>query len=263
MYLDVGNGHRIYFEEYGNPGGIKVLFIHGGPGLGFSEKDKAFFDPTKFHVIFIDQRGCGKSTPKGELAFNTTLDLVSDIIQVLDHLGIDSVLVFAGSWGATLAILLAAEYPDRISQLILRGFFSATSVCTDIYLRGGIKESHPENWRRVSSFVPDTWKGKEAEFYFKMINEKPADYRKLGHEWARFGLSLSRKYFPEGEIDKIMKLGTVDYDRIRIELNYALNRFFIPEGFVFDQADRIKVPTVIVHGRYDYICPLEQISRCG
>ncbi|MEM9545276.1 MAG: alpha/beta fold hydrolase [Bacteroidota bacterium] len=261
MHLDVGNGHYIYFEEYGNPAGVPILFIHGGPGLGCSEGDKVFFDPDKFHVIFIDQRGCGKSIPKGELAFNTTEDLLVDMISVLDFLNIEQVVVFGGSWGATLAILLAAKYSNRVIKLIIRGFFSATSECMRIYLRGEIRTTHPENWERVSSFVPSVWKGREAEFYFMAINEKVDNYQLLGQEWARYGLSLSRKYFAKGEVDQIMTVGTVDYDRIRIELHYALNHCFISESHVFDQAVNVSAPTTIIHGRYDYICPLEDAMR--
>jgi proline iminopeptidase len=134
MYLDVGDVHSLYFEEYGNPKGIKILFLHGGPGLGFSDQDKAIFDSNKFQVIFIDQRGCGKSLPKGELVCNTTLYLVEDIDKVLDHLEIDSIVVFGGSWGATLAVLYAASSPNKVSKLILRGVFPATKECTDILI---------------------------------------------------------------------------------------------------------------------------------
>ncbi len=261
MYLDVGNGHKIHFEEYGNPSGIKILFLHGGPGLGFSENDKAFFDPEKFYVVFIDQRGCGKSMPKGELEHNTTMDLVEDINLVLDHLGVESVTVFGGSWGATLAILFAAQYPNKTNKLILRGFFPATKECTNIYLRGGIKATHPKNWVRVESFVPKEKRDNIAEFYFECINDKQSGFKTLGYEWARYGLSLSRKYFAEEEIDQILTREQIDFDRIRIELNYALNGFFIPEGYVYDQASKIQTSTTIIHGSYDYICPLEEAEK--
>lgn len=262
MYLDVGNGHKIYYEEYGDPKGIKILFLHGGPGLGCSENDKLIFDQAKFHVIFIDQRGCGRSLPKGFLDHNTTQDLVSDINQILDHLDIDSVIVFGGSWGATLAILFAAENPDRVDKLILRGFFSATKECTDIYLRGKIKSTHPKTWERVSSFVPLSTQNKVAEFYYEAIDNESENFQKLAYQWSRYGLSLSRKHISDAEIDQILGIGEIDLDRIRIELNYALNGFFIPEGLVFDQASKIvDIPTTIIHGRYDYLCPLDDAKK--
>jgi len=257
MHLDVGNGHRIYYEEYGNPKGIKILFLHGGPGLGFSDNDKAFFDPEKFHVVFIDQRGCGRSTPKGALNFNTTQYLISDINIVLNHLEIESVTLFGGSWGATLAILYAAEFPKSVNKLILRGFFPATKECTDIYLRGGIQTTHPENWERVSSLVPENEKDKVAEYFFEVINSDSEKSQALGYEWARYGLSLSRKQISEKELDQILVEGAIDIDSIKIELNYALNGFFIPEGYVYEQATKIgNIPIVIIHGSHDYICPV-------
>lgn len=261
MYLDVGHGHRIHYEAFGNPKGIKVLFIHGGPGLGFSDQDKAFFDPEKFHVLFIDQRGCGKSIPKGELNHNTTQDLIADMALVLDHLNIKSVILFGGSWGATLAILFAAAYPQSVTKLILRGFFSATRATTDIYLRGKIKDTHPEGWKRVISFVPEGKKDEIAAFYFDALDHQVEGYQLLGYEWARYGLSLSRKAISEEEMDQLLSKG-IDFDRIRIELNYATNDFFIPPEYVYDQAAKIaNIPLVVVHGRYDYICPLSDAER--
>ncbi|MDF1694374.1 MAG: alpha/beta fold hydrolase [Saprospiraceae bacterium] len=257
MFLDVGNGHRINFEEYGNPKGIKVLFLHGGPGLGYTEKDKELFDPHKFHVILIDQRGCGKSKPKGSLAFNTTSDLIQDINRVLEANGISSVIIFGGSWGATLGVLFAAKYPEKVNKLILRGFFPATKECADIYLRGDIKNTHPLEWKRVMSFVPKQYQNKVPEFYFDKISNKEEGFQQLGYEWSRYGFSLSRKRFKKGELDQLLDPNMVDYDRILIELHYAFHFFFIPEQYIFHQALKIKDhPIYMVHGTHDYLCPL-------
>ena len=262
MYFDVGNGHLVYYEEYGNPDGIKILFLHGGPGLGFSDADKALFDPEKFYVLFVDQRGSGKSEPRGELAYNTTQDLLSDINQILDHLKIESITVFGGSWGATLAVLYAAKNSNRVNRLILRGFFPATKECADLLLRGKIKESHPKEWKRISSLVPVSHKGKEVEFFFDEILQEGEGAYVLGKEWSRYGFSLSRKFFGEGEVDQIMDSVDVDLDRILIELNYALNGFFISEGHVYKEASKVKdTPTTIIHGRYDYLCPPKEAQR--
>ena len=262
MFLDVGNGHTIHFEEFGNPNGVKILFIHGGPGLGYSDNDKAFFDPEKFHVVFIDQRGCGKSTPKGGLKHNTTQDLISDINKVLNYLNIETVTIFGGSWGATLAVLYAAEFPHRVNKLILRGFFSGTKECTDIYLRGGIQSTHPKNWKRVASIIPQIKAENVAEYFFEVIKSGTERSQRFAFEWARYGLSLSRKQISEEEIDQILQLGVIDLDRIMIELNYAFNGFFIPEGYVYDQASKIKdLPIVIIQGTHDYICPVEYAEK--
>lgn len=231
--------------------------MHGGPGLGFSDSDKAFFDPEKFHVIFIDQRGCGRSVPKGKLEHNCTEDLIHDTRSVLDYLDIKRTVIFGGSWGATLAILFAAAYPEYVESMILRGFFSATKACTDIYLRGLIRDTHPALWEGVSKEIPQEYEGREAEYIFEAMIKKDDRSKDLARTWARYGLTLSRKIFADGEVDTIMENTVVDLDRIRIELNYALNRFFISEGFVYEQARKIKVPVSIVHGLHDYICPIE------
>ena len=262
MILDVGEGHKINYEVFGNPEGIKVLFLHGGPGLGFSDSDKAIFDPSKFFVIFIDQRGSGKSIPKGGLKHNTTSDLILDIEKILVHLEVDSLIVFGGSWGATLAVLFAAAYPDRVHRLILRGFFSATKDTADIYLRGRVRASHPAEWHRVSSHVEPKDINRVPEDYFNVIRNKIGDYEKAAREWSRYGFSLSRKQFEQGEVDKILSESLVDVDRIIIELHYALNGFFIPNGFVFDQAKKIEgIPVTIIHGTFDYICPIEDAKK--
>ena len=258
MYIDVGNGHRIYCEEYGNPMGIKILFLHGGPGVGYSEKDKTLFDPEKFHVVFFDQRGCGRSLPNGEINHNTTQDLLADINKILDYLEMDKVIVFGGSWGSTLGILFAATSPHRVNKLILRGFFPAIKECVDLLLRGGIKDTHPSHWERILSMIPQNEKSNVPEFVFKSICNRSPDYKKIGYEWSKYVMSLSRKQFLEGELDRLFDSSKVSFDSIKIKLSYALNGFFFPEGHVYNQAARIKdIPSVIIHGTFDHLCPLK------
>lgn len=266
MFLDVGNGHSVYVEEYGNPHGIQILFLHGGPGLGFSEMDKVLFDPDKFHVIFMDQRGCGRSTPKGELRHNTTSELLDDIDKVLNFLSIDTVFVFGGSWGATLAVLYAAKRPHRVDGMILRGFFPATKNCTDIYLRGEIKHTHPNHWQQLINYIPSAHHERVAEYVFEtVINEEPG-VEELAYAWAAYGLSLSRKTFSDFDLQRALQHFVPDLDRIKIELNYALQSFFIPEDYVYQQAKLItNTPVTVIHGRYDYLCPpeyAERLSKC-
>lgn len=256
MQIKVSDIHTLYYEEYGNPTGIPYLFIHGGPGLGFSDNDKRFFDSEKHFVIFFDQRGCGKSTPIGELSENTTQNLIEDINKLLNHLGIDKVHIFAGSWGATLAILFTANYSFRVQSLLLRGFFSATIPTMNIYLRGGIKSSHPKAWSRVSSHVPQNHQDKVAEYYFQKVTSKSDSY-KFAFEWSRYGLSLSRAEIEESVITDMMRSYEDASQKIKVELHFALNHFFIPENYVFYQASKIEgIPTTILHGKNDHICPL-------
>lgn len=257
MYLDVGDGHRIHYERYGNPTGKQFLFLHGGPGLGFSEHDKLFFDSQKFNVIFLDQRGAGKSTPKGRLTNNTTQDLLSDIDKVLDHLEVETTAIFAGSWGATLAILYAAKNGHRVNQLILRGFFPGNKACVDIYHRGLIQKTHPDAWDRISSFVPEEHKDLVPEYIFEKIKISNSEAKILGSEWSRYGLALSRKKIFEEEVDRIISGSLTDLDKIKLEFHYTFNAFFIAEGYVLEQAKKIKnIPTTIVHGSHDYLCPV-------
>lgn len=265
MYLQVSDIHSIYYETLGKSGGIPYLFIHGGPGLGFSDTDKRFFDPSRHFVIFYDQRGCGRSTPAGELTDNTTAHLIDDINRLLVHLEIPSVHIFAGSWGATLALLYTASNQDKVDSLILRGFFSATRATMNIYLRGGIKDTHPEAWARVCSHVPDAKKDKAAEYYLEKVSSDEPDSLLFAYEWSRYGLALSRKEIDKETIEAIMKSYQDDRQKTIVQLHYALSNFFISEGHVYNQAMLIQdIPTTIVHGRHDHICPLpdaQQLQR--
>jgi len=261
MYIAVGNGHQIHIGLYGNPDGIKVLFLHGGPGLGCADTDQQFFDSKKFYVAFVDQRGCGKSTPKGALANNQTTELISDLKMVIDRLNWDSAILFGGSWGATLAILFAAAYPTRVNRLILRGFFSATRQTMDIYLRGRLPKTHTTYWQRLVDEIPCT-EHEVAAYMFEMIDTRKEGYQKLAESWSRYGFALTRKSITELEIEEALQSKPLNLDQMRIALYYALHNFFFPEGHVYREAAKIKtIPTVIIHGRYDHLCPYQDAER--
>jgi proline iminopeptidase len=166
-FINVTGGYKLYFELYGNPKGIPVLFLHGGPGAGFSDSDKQFFDKRRYNVVFFDQRGSSRSKPFGSIKKNTTQDLVEDINRVLDYLNFDKIYIFGGSWGSTLALVYAIHNPKRVLGLILRGVFLANKYSLDHYINGGIKEFFPDVWDRFVSIVK---KGeKPADFYLKKI----------------------------------------------------------------------------------------------
>ncbi len=148
-FLDVGDGHSLYFELYGNPKGIPVIFLHGGPGSGFSDKDKTFFDKRRYNVLLFDQRGSSKSTPFGSIKNNTTQNLVADINKLLNYLNFDKVYVFGGSWGSTLALVYSIYHPQRVLGLILRGIWLANRYAIDHYIGGGIKEYFPRCMGKV------------------------------------------------------------------------------------------------------------------
>ncbi len=258
MFLTVDQIHNLNFETYGSEDGIPVLFIHGGPGLGYSHSDRRFFDPTKHFVIFYDQRGCGRSTPTGGLDHNKPTYLIEDIIKLLNYLKVPKVHIFGGSWGATLGVLFAAKYPERTNTLVLRGFFSATKSTIDLYLKGGNKHAHPNAWARVLSLVPEDQQQNIAQYYFDKIMSGSPTSRTFVHEWSRYGLALSRKQISDSEIGKIMENSVDSRLKISIELYYGLNYFFMEDGYVLTQAKLIKASTTIIHGTHDYLCPINE-----
>lgn len=258
-YLDVSDGYNLYFELYGNPKGIPVLFLHGGPGAGFSDSDKQFFNKRRYNVIFFDQRGSSRSKPFGSIKKNTTQDLVNDINKILDYLDFDKVYIFGGSWGSTLALVYAINNPGRVLGLILRGIFLANKYSLDHYINGGIKEFFPDVWDR---FVKLVKKGeKPANFYLKKILSKDKKIsEKFAYEWAYYEMS----FYTINKIsnpDKILK--TFSYRSLAIlEAHYVINKCFLPEDYIIKNLNKIKdVKTSIVQGRYDFICPPIQAFR--
>lgn len=252
-FLDVGDGHNLYYELYGNPKGIPVVFLHGGPGAGFSDKDKTFFDKRRYNVLLFDQRGSSRSTPFGSIKNNTTQDCVNDINKLMDYVGFSKAYVFGGSWGSTLALVYAINHPERVLGLILRGIWLSNKYSLDHYIAGGIKEFFPDVWERFSTLVK---KGENpAEYYLKqMLTADQVTSDKYAYEWAYYEMSFYtiRKISGTEEI-----LNTFSYKSLAIlEAHYIANNCFIPENFILENIDKIKnIKTTIVHGRFDFICP--------
>jgi proline iminopeptidase len=258
-FINVSDEHKLYFELYGNPKGIPVLFVHGGPGAGFSESDKQFFDKRRYNVIFFDQRGSSRSRPFGSIRNNTTQDLVKDINKILDYLNFDKVYIFGGSWGSTLALVYSINNPKRVLGLILRGIFLANKYSLEHYINGGIKEFFPDVWDR---FVKLVKKGeKPANYYLKKILSKDKKIsEKFAYEWAYYEMS----FYTINKIsnpDKILK--TFSYRSLAIlEAHYIINKCFLPEDYIIKNINKINhIKTSIVQGRYDFICPPIQAFR--
>lgn len=258
-HIRVSDIHQLYFELYGNPKGTPVLFLHGGPGAGFSDKDKQFFNKSKYNVIFLDQRGASRSIPFGSIENNTTQDLVNDINLVLDHLNFDKVFVFGGSWGSTLALVYAIHHPQRVLGLILRGIWLANKYALDHYIRGGIKEFFPDVWGRFAKLVE---KDKNPVDYYleKMLSDDAEISDKYAYEWAAYEMSfytINKIESPDEVLNKF------SFKSLAIlEAYYIKNNCFIPEDFIMKNVDKIKhIPTTIVQGRYDFICPPVQAFR--
>ena len=252
-YLDVSDAHQLYYELYGNPKGIPVLFLHGGPGAGFSDKDKQFFDPDIYRVIFFDQRGASRSKPFGSIENNTTQHLIKDINQLLDHFNLKKVCLFGGSWGSTLALVYAIQFPERVSGMVLRGIWLANKYGLDHYIRGGIKEFFPEVWERFANLVKEGQN--PVDYYLKnMLSDDKKLSDKYAYEWAYYEMSF---YTINKIADPAESLKTFSYKSMAImEAYYIKNNCFIPDDYILNNCHKIKdIKTSIVQGRYDFICP--------
>lgn len=263
-YLHVGDGHEIYYELCGNPKGVPVLYLHGGPGAGCDKTDRRFFDPKKCCIIIFDQRGSGRSKPYGSIVANTTRHLVTDITTLLAHLEKDRVVVFGGSWGSTLALVFAIAYPERILGMVLRGIFlSERKECED-YLSGQIEYSHfPEIGERFLGQVPQDARKNPAEYYYAMMTSGDESVRRrYAYEWSYYESSRLH-LFPPSE-DKLKKeiLAEPYFSCAIIEAHYIRSLCFLEDGFILKNAHRIPhVPTSIIHGRYDDLCPVGNAIR--
>lgn len=256
-HLKVSNGHEIYFELYGNPKGIPVLFLHGGPGAGFSDKDKAFFDPAKFQVLFFDQRGSGKSNPFGSIENNTTQDLIGDINLLTEKLSFTYFHVFGGSWGSTLALTYAIQFPKKILSLILRGIFLGSKQEIHHYLNGGVQKEFPEVYKRFTSIVPKAKQDNIPEYYLdKMKNGTVQEVKKYTYEWAFYEISIYKQGITPKETHE--HVTSFAYQSLSIlEAHYISNNCFLEDDYILNNTDKLNgIPTIIIHGKQDAICPV-------
>ena len=255
-YLAVGHGHEIYYETCGNTEGIPVLFLHGGPGLGCSDRDKRFFDLEVFYLILMDQRGAGRSKPAGGLAHNNTQLLIGDIDRLLDHLALPQVMLFGGSWGSTLAMLYTIHNPNRVTSMVLRGFFPANRACADFMEQGGVATFFPEAWERYSRMVPAPKRSRTAAYYLKMMQSPdPSVRERFAYEMAYYATSLSRRTIAAESIHAMITAMPFE-SKMRIQTFYSVHDFFIEENFIYANLSRVgKRPVRIIHGRYDMVCP--------
>lgn len=253
--LALDGTHRMYFEQSGNPGGVAVVFLHGGPGAGASAVHRQFFDPAFYRIIIFDQRGAGRSTPLGSLQDNTTPDLVADMERLREHLGIDRWLVFGGSWGSTLALAYAQHHPQRCLGLILRGIFLCRQGEIDFFLYG-IRNVFPEAWRTFAGHVPEAERGDLLEAYHRRLTDPdPMVSLPAARAWSVYEGSCST-LLPNASLVADFASDRVAIGLARIEAHYFRNHIFLPENFLLDHVDRIRnIPAVIVQGRYDIVCP--------
>ena len=253
--LELDAPHRMYYEQSGNPKGLPVVFLHGGPGAGASAVHRQFFDPEAYRIVILDQRGAGRSTPHGCLEKNTTPDLVRDLERLREHLGIANWVIFGGSWGSTLAIAYAEHHPERCLGLILRGIFLCRASEIDFFLYG-VRNVYPEAWRTFAGHIPERERGDLLEAYYRRLTDPdPAVSLPAARAWSIYEGSCST-LLPNPSLVADFASDRVAIGLARIEAHYFRNQIFLPENFLLDHIDRIRaIPTVIVQGRYDIVCP--------
>ncbi len=254
-FLEVGDGHRLYWEESGNPEGVPVVFLHGGPGAGASPVHRQFFDPAHYRIAIFDQRGAGRSTPLGSLEANTTAHLVADIERLRAHLGVERWIVFGGSWGSTLALAYAENHPERCLGLVLRGIFLGRPAEIEWFLYG-IRQLFPEPWREFAHFIPEAERGDLLGAYHRrLVDPDPEVHLPAARRWSVYEGSCST-LAPNPALVADFASDRVALGLARIEAHYFANHLFLPENFLLANVGRIRhIPTVIVQGRYDAVCP--------
>lgn len=258
-FLEVDSGHKLYFEESGNPDGNPVIFLHGGPGSGTKPSHRCFFDPDAYRIILLDQRGCGKSTPHGSLINNTTTHLVEDLEKLRDHLEIERWVVFGGSWGSSLALAYAQKYPQRVKALLLRGIFLCRKKELNWLFRSGAHCIFPEAWEKFLDPIPPLEREDLVAAYYKRLTSMDPDIRKAAAKaWSSWEAACVKLKFDPNMFAEF----TEDFHAeaiARIECHYFIHNCFFPtEKALMDHIQVIhRIPGVIVQGRYDMICPME------
>lgn len=260
--LPVSDGHEIYYEQSGNAQGIPVLFVHGGPGGGTSEFNRRFFDPEKYRIVLFDQRGCGQSKPHASLENNTTTHLIEDIEILRSHLGIDQWLLFGGSWGSTLSLLYAQHHPEAVSGLILRGIFLARKQDVQWFYQQGANQIFPDFWNDFIQPIPEDERHDLVSAYAQILsNQNEIARMSAAKSWSIWEARCSTLVPSTGLVGHFNE-PHVALALARIESHYFVNDSFIQDNQIINQAHTIShIPTVIVHGRYDMVCPVNQAQE--
>ena len=255
-FLQVSELHTIAWERSGNPDGIPVIVIHGGPGGGSQPSYRRYFNPEKFDIIQFDQRGCGQSTPYAELIDNNTHASVSDLEMLREDFGIERWHVFGGSWGSTLSLIYAQNHPNRVLSLTLRGIFMCRKSELHWFYQDGASHIFPDAFDHYRDHIPKDEQGNLIEAYYSRLTDSDVDVRRsAAREWTRWEMATSR-LFPDPEyLDKAEDLDfAVAF--ARIECHYFINAIFVEEAYILNHASKIiDIPTTIVQGRYDVVCP--------
>jgi len=261
--LELDDGHSIYFEQSGNENGLPVIFLHGGPGSGCNENHRRYFNPDKYRIIIFDQRGCHRSTPNGSVENNSTQDLLNDIESIRNKLNIEKLMLYGGSWGATLALLYAEHYPQRVSAMILRGIFLARQcdfewfANNDVNNVNGVNRIFPDYWQEYLSLFDESEKGDLlGSLHRRVFSEEKETQLEAAKAWSLWAgrvvthsLSLNEAYVLDEEDDAKL------INEVKVEMHYAKNKYFIKENQILNSISRVPdVPVIIIHGRKDLTC---------
>ena len=261
-FLLVGDGQRVYWEQSGNPHGKPVVFLHGGPGGGTSTWQRRFFDPERYRIVLLDQRGCGRSTPHvsdpaADLRHNTTWHLVADLELLRRNLGIESWMVFGGSWGSTLALAYAQCHRGVVSELVLRGVFTLRRHELEWFYEGGAAAVFPDLWEDYVAPIPVLERSRMIEAYHRRLNDPdPAVHEPAALAWTTWEAStLTLRPDPELVASMTDVASAVAF--ARIENHYFMHGGWLREGQLIEDAGALRdIPAVIVQGRYDMCTPI-------
>ena len=256
-HLDVGDGHRLYWELSGNPDGKPVVFLHGGPGGGSSPAHRRQFDPKRYSILVFDQRGAGKSTPYASLEANTTGHLVEDIEKLRAHFGVDQWMVFGGSWGSTLALAYAETHPEQVTELVLRGVFLFDQFEVDwLYKEGGASSLYPDGWDEFVAPIAAGERGDLVAAYQRVLTgDDEAAKLVAAKAWSKWE-AVTVTLLPSKDTEEHFTDPAVAIAVARIENHYMANKGWLEEGQLLRGAEKLRgIPGVIVQGRHDCCTP--------
>lgn len=258
FFLETGTTHQVYVEQCGNPQGFPVVFLHGGPCSGCRPDHRRFFNPDHYHIILMDQRGCGSSLPFGELTDNTTQDLIDDLERIRKKLHVEQWLLFGGSWGGTLALLYAQQHSQRVAGMVIRGVFLARQKDLDWFMNDGVGRIYPEVWQNLVNSIPESARADLLEGMCHTVNGiDEIAIRRITRAWMAWGgqTALGSGYEPDNEPRHITEKMV---QQMQMEMHYARNRYYVSDNQILEQcAALLDIPTAIIHGRNDLVCPLE------
>lgn len=257
--LKVDKLHTLHVEECGNPDGVPVVFLHGGPGAGCSPVHRQFFDPEHYRIVLFDQRGCGRSTPHAALEQNTTQHLVEDMELIRQQLGIEKWVVFGGSWGSTLALVYAQAFPQRVLGMILRGIFLCRDQDVQWFYQQGASHVFPEYWREFIRVIPRAERDDLlGAYYQRLTGEDEFTRMAAAKAWSSWEARCSTLVHNQELVDHF----SAPYEALalaRIEAHYFMNQSFLSENQILRDAEKLAgIPASIIHGRYDMVCPVTQ-----